>query len=170
MSAPVRALPADANGRATPRSALSRELRWALITLAQIPVLCALTFVASLFPNEWLGRIFAIPGETVLIPFFIGAVLVIPVAVAVLLVLGLGLARARTGRRVWVTVLEHVVAAFVGTLVFVEGVVWFQTGAPSHSPKILLSAYPVFNLVLVVIYWPRLAFRSLRTPIPAPPR
>ena len=141
------------------------------MTLGQIPILCALTLVGGLMLSfEWFEGLFETGGEAILLPLVIGAVLAIPVAVAVLAVLGLDLVRARTGRRVWVNAIEHILAAALGAVVFVEGWAWLGTGAPDFSPAGLLAAYPLFYLVLIAIYWPRLAFRSPRAPTPASPR
>jgi len=152
-------------------NALSRELRWAAIALVQLPIVCSLTVVGHLLvPYAWFRGLFRIPNETVLVPLWVGLGLTIPVSVAVLTVLTLDLVRSLSGRRVWVTAIEHVLAAMFGALFFYQWEAWTSDRTFDFSARVLGLSYLVGNVVLAAIYWPRIAFRSLRVATPAPPR
>lgn len=152
-------------------NALSRELRWAAIALVQLPIVCSLTVVGRLLvPYAWFRDLFRIPNEAVLVPFWVGLGLTIPVSVAVMTVLTLDLVRSLRGRRVWVTAIEHVLAAMFGALCFYQWEAWTSGRSFDFSAGVLGLSYLVGNVVLAAIYWPRLVFRSLRAANPVPPR
>lgn len=160
-----------ASDRRAPLGARSRELRWAAITLGQVLLLLALPGIENLLSHlAWFQDISDVLGETTLAAFWLAVTLVIPMSVAVLVVLILDVVRSYRGRRVWVTAIEHVLAAALGALAFSAGLARSVPGGSEGWMGALATAYLVFNVVLVAIYWPRLAFRSLRAPAPADPR
>lgn len=151
---------------------LRRELSWAGLVLLQIALLVSLTGLSGyLLRFAWFEGLFRIPGETVLLPAWIGIVSAGPLIVAILMVWAWQLARRRRGKPPRAGVFVHLTAAFVGAAALFQRLMWAEKhGGPTVSLGILIPTVMVTLVTFLLLYWPRLAFRSLRAPTSEPPR
>jgi hypothetical protein len=144
-------------------STLRRELLWAGTVLIQIPLLVSFTALGSfLLHYAWLEGLFRIPHETVLLPAWIGIISTGPLIIAMLMLWAWQFMRRRRGKPPRAGAILHLTAAFAGALALFEWLAWAEEGGPVVSGVLLIPSVPVALVAFCLLYWPRIAFRSLR--------
>lgn len=150
---------------------LRREVSWAAAVLLQIPLLLLLAVLSRLLLRyPWFEGLFQIPNETVLLPALLGIVSIGPLILAMLIVWACQLAQRQRGSSLRAGATTHLVGALGGALALFECLAWAEEGHPVISVLLLVPAVPFASILFCILFWPRLAFRSLRAPTPAPPR
>ena len=166
---------ASALRRAAHRCALPEELRrelpWAAAVLLQVPLLLLLAVLGRLLLRyPWFEDLFQIPNETVLLPALLGIISIGPLILAMLIVWACQLVQRERGSSLRAGATAHFAAALAGALALFECLAWAEEGHPVISALLLVPSVPFAAILFCILYWPRLAFRSLRAPTPASPR
>lgn len=144
-------------------SMLRRELLWAGTVLIQIPLIVSFTALGSfLLRYAWFEGVSSIPGDMVLLPAWIGIISAGPLIFAMLMLWVWQLMRRRRGKPPRAGAILHLTAAFAGALALFEWLAWAEEGGPVVSGVLLIPSVPVALVAFCLLYWPRIAFRSLR--------
>jgi len=144
-------------------SVLRREFLWAGTVLIQIPLLVSFTALGSfLLRYAWLEGLLRIPHETVLLPAWIGIISTGPLIIAMLMLWAWQFMRRRRGKPPRAGAILHLTAAFFGASAMVEWLAWAEEGGPVVSGVLLIPSAPLALVAFCLLYWPRIAFRSLR--------